>query len=460
MQTHFSPEQLDDPSLAEAQRIIKSCVRHGFCPQTCPTYVLLGDENDSPRGRIDLMRTMLEQGGAPTASSVGHIDRCLACLACETTCAARVEYRHLLDRARIHIERHYTRPWRERLWRAAVAAVLPHRARLARVLRLGQLLRPVATWLPRPLGDALRLLPSLPATPTSTVAPATPRPHAGSQRRVALVAGCVQQVMGAHINAAARRVLERQACEVVMVDEDSCCGALSLHMGREHDGLARARALLERLRLEIEGAGLDAIVLAISGCGTTLKDYGHLFADDVRRRDAAAQVAAMTRDISEYLLTLAPEFRVDMPSVPIAYHDACSLQHGQRVLEAPRRLLQQAGFVVKEVPERHFCCGSAGSFNLLQAELAQQLGRRKAAHITATGARVVAAGNLGCMVQLAHHSGLPQVHTVELLDWATGGPRPAALRDVDMTAYPPRTDAPRATAPAGDEEINYWVYEA
>ncbi len=460
MQTHFSAQQLSDPSLAEAERIIKSCVRHGFCPQTCPTYVLLGDENDSPRGRIDLMRAMLEHGGPPEAKTVRHLDQCLSCLACETTCAARVDYRHLFDRARVHIERNFRRPWRERLWRALVASVLPYPSRLRVALHLGRFVRPFARVLPRRLSELLELLPlAAPATPAAASTP-THTARGAARKRVALVAGCVQQVMGAHINDATRRLLQRHGCEVVDIEGDACCGALTLHMGREVDGLTRARALLARLTDEIEGAGLDAVVVAISGCGTTLKDYAHLFAGDPRWRDPAAQVAAMVRDVSEYLSQLNLEFRADMPFLPIAYHDACSLQHGQRVLEPPRRLLKLAGFDVREIPEGHFCCGSAGSFNLLQPKLAHQLGVRKAAGITATGARAVAAGNLGCMVQLAHHSGLPLVHTVELLDWASGGPRPAALAHVDIKAYPARATATAEVSPADGDEINYWVYEA
>ncbi len=457
MQTGFSAQQLTDPRLVEAERIIKSCVRHGFCPQTCPTYVLLGDENDSPRGRIDLMRAMLEQGDRPDAKTVGHLDRCLSCLACETTCAARVDYRHLLERARIHIEENFRRPWRERLWRALVAGVLPHPTRLRFALRLGRLARPFANLLPRPVTELLKLLPA--AVPSVGTPDAAPAARGGRRRRVALVMGCVQQVMGAHINDATRRVLERHGCEVVSIGGDACCGALSLHMGRQIDGLARARALLTRLTDEIDGAGLDTIVVSISGCGSTLKDYAHLFASDPRWRDAAAQAAAMTRDVSELLMEIGLDSRSDMPALPIAYHDACSLQHGQRVIEPPRRLLKQAGFDVREVPERHFCCGSAGSYNLLQAEIANQLGARKAAAIAATGVRAVAAGNLGCMVQLAHHSGLPLVHTVELLDWASGGPLPAALAGLDLAAYPPRAAATVGAVMADRDEINYWVYE-
>ena len=455
MHTRFSAQQLAQPALAEAERVIKSCVRHGFCPQTCPTYVLLGDENDSPRGRIDLMRAMLERGGAPDAKTVAHIDRCLSCLSCETTCAARVEYRSLIDCGRAYIETHFRRPLAERLLRAAIVAVLTYPRRLRVALELARIARPFARLLPGRLAQMLALLPA-------TTRDGRSREHGhfeGVRRhRVALLAGCVQQVMGAQVNDATLRVLRRHGCEVVVVGGEECCGALSLHMGRETEALTRARGLLANLMHEINGAGLDAIVINISGCGTTLKDYAHLFAGDARVRDDAAQAAALVRDVSEWLVKLGLQANGTVPALPIAYHDACSLQHGQRVTAAPRQLLRQAGFDVREIPERHFCCGSAGTYNLLQPVLATQLGERKARAAAASGAVAVAAGNLGCMVQIGHHSALPLVHTIELLDWASGGPQPAALAGLDLARYPARAAVPKPVAAGVEEEINFWIY--
>ena len=460
MHTHFSDTQLADPALADAARVIRSCVRHGFCPQTCPTYVLSGDENDSPRGRIDLARAMLERGGAPDAATVAHLDGCLGCLACESVCAARVDYRHLIDRARAHVERHFRRPWRERLWRALVAAVLSRPARLGVAVRVGHLARAGQRVLPRALRELLRLLPAKDAAGAPRAVP-PPATHAGPPRRVALVAGCVQQVLGARINAAILRLLARCGCEVVLIDGDACCGALDQHMGREAEARARAGRLVTRLANEMAGAGLDAIVIGISGCGTTLKDYGHLFAHDATLAATARAVAARVRDISEYLDACGFAVATPAPALPLAYHDACSLRHGQRVTAAPRRLLRAAGFDLREVPEGHFCCGSAGTYNLLQPTLAAELGRRKARAIAASGAVAVAAGNLGCMVQLTRHGDRPLLHTAELLDWAAGGPLPAALAGIDLSAYPARTAVPvTAIAASAEEEINFWVYEA
>ena len=459
MQTSFSAQQLADPRLADAARIIKSCVRHGFCPQTCPTYVLLGDENDSPRGRIDLIRAMLERGSRPDAKTVGHIDRCLSCLACETTCAARVDYRHLIDRGRAHIEQHYRRPWRERLLRAVVANVLPYPKRLRAALWLARLIRPLAHWLPAQLAAMIELLPEHDVPPavhaTTAVLPAV-----GDRRfRVALLVGCVQQVMGGHINEATVRVLRRHGCEVMVAGAEDCCGALNLHMGREAVALTQARRMIATLHGELERGALDAIVVNVSGCGAALKDYGQLFANDLVWRGRATRIAAQVQDVSEVLARIGIKPLADMPSLPIAYHDACSLQHGQRVIQPPRALLRQAGFDLREIPERHFCCGSAGTYNLLQPALAVQLGERKARAAKSSGAVAIAAGNLGCLIQLGHHGDLPVVHTVELLDWASGGPRPAALARLDLTRFPPRTATTTAlTRSADEDEINFWIY--
>lgn len=457
MHTQFSVTQLADPKLAEADSIIRACVRHGFCPQTCPTYVLLGDENDSPRGRIDLIRAMLEQGGAPPAATVRHIDRCLSCLSCETTCAARVEFRHLADRARVHIEMHYRRPWRERGLRWLLASLLPHPGRLRLALAAARLGRPFARWLPGRLRGLVESVP--PAYAGTACNTAESLAALPPQREVALLAGCVQQVLGAHINAATVRVLERHGCRVHVAADAVCCGALTLHMGREADALAAARSAIETWEALLAEHALTAIVVNTSGCGTLLKDYGRLFAHDPHWYPRAARIAGLVKDVSEVLADLPLTPRTDVPELPIAYHDACSLQHGQGLVAPPRALLRRLGFALREVPERHFCCGSAGTYNLLQPAIATRLGERKARHVAATSAVLFAAGNLGCLLQIGRYSALPGVHTVELADWATGGPLPPALAGLDLTAYPPRTaaDSPGAAVPAADE-INFWLY--
>jgi glycolate oxidase iron-sulfur subunit len=447
VQTAFTPGQLAHPEIAEADGILKTCVHFGFCTATCPTYVLFRDENDSPRGRIDLIRAMLEKGGAPDAKTVHHLDRCLSCLSCVTTCAVKVDYAHLIDIARTHIERNYHRPLGERMLRRAVAELLPYPRRFALALRLARLAEPIAGMLPRRLRNLIALAASRPAA-GEVLSPGTYPAEGVRKMRVALLPSCAQQALDRNINAATLRLLQRQGCEVAVTRGVGCCGALPLHMGRDAQGKALARANVAAWSAELTN-GLDAIVVNASGCGTTVKDYAHLVGGEPARR-----IGALARDVTELLVDLGlPEGHAE--PYRVAYHDACSLQHGQRVVAQPRRLLAHAGFEVVDVPERHFCCGSAGTYNLLQPEIAGALGERKAAHIDSVDPDIVAAGNLGCIVQIARFAHAPVVHTVELLDWATGGPMPAALRDRPLRKPAPRTrplavDATAAAQPAGD----------
>ena len=427
MQTSFSLAQLADPDLAEANRILRACVHCGFCTATCPTYVLLGDELDSPRGRIYLIKDMLEQGRAATPEVVKHIDRCLSCLACMTTCPSGVHYQHLVDHARVHIEKTYRREFLDRVVRGALARLLPYPRRFRLALRLGRAARPVRHFMPARLRAMMDLMPaSLPAP-----SPGGRRVYAAEGRRkgrVALLAGCAQSVLAPHINEATIRLLTRHGIEVVVAGGNAqCCGSLVHHMGRAAEAHVQAAGAIHAWAAEIDGEGLDAIVVNASGCGTTIKDYGFMFREDGALREDAARVSAIARDITEYLsdIGVAPPVRV--AGLTVAYHSACSLQHGQKVTAAPKALLQAAGFRVVEPREAHLCCGSAGTYNMLQPELAARLRDRKVANIAQTRPDVVAAGNLGCMTQLATGTNIPIVHTVELLDWATGGPKPAAL---------------------------------
>jgi len=439
MQTHFTLKQLQDPRLAEADSIIQSCQHFGFCTATCPTYTLLGDENDAPRGRIDLSREMLEAGGAPTAKTVGHIDRCLSCAACMTTCAVRVDYLHLIDRARAHIETHYRRPLPERLLRALLARVLPYPARFAAALRAARLLRPFARLAPGRLASMLALGGRQARGSEADLAPGV-YPAQGRRRfRVALLAGCAQRVLAPEINRATLRLLTRHGCEVVVAPSAGCCGSLALHMGREAQAQAAARQNV-RAWGPLE---LDAIIVNASGCGTTVKDYDHLLQHDAGCAGEAARLSALAADISEFIASIGLNAPPAPRRIAVAYHDACSLRNVQRVTRQPRDLLSQAGFAVKDVPESQFCCGSAGTYNLLQPRIAAQLGARKAAHAQSTGAAVIAAGNLGCTVQIGLYAQLPVVHTVQLLDWATGGPLPAALEGIEL-----REEAPPPPAAA------------
>ena len=429
MQTNFSLAQLADPDIATSEAILRKCVHCGFCTATCPTYVLLGDELDSPRGRIYLIKEMLEGGKAATDTVVTHIDRCLSCLACMTTCPSSVNYMHLVDHARAHIEVTYTRPLYERAVRALLAHVLPspHLFRLS--LIAAKFARPLARMLPRRLRALLEMVPNSFSNPTP-VDGAASYPALGERRmRVALLMGCVQNVLDPEINAATIRLLTRLGCEVVVASGSGCCGALTHHLGKTKPALASAKANIEAWTRE--GDGIDAVVVNASGCGTMVKDYAHLFRNDAYWAEAAAAVSAKTRDVTELLndLDLAAVRRQDtsLANVKVAYHAACSLQHGQKVLDQPPALLKKAGFEVVAIGEGHMCCGSAGTYNLLQPELARRLRDRKVAHIEATGADVVAAGNIGCITQLAGATEMPVAHTVQLLDWATGGPRPAML---------------------------------
>jgi glycolate oxidase iron-sulfur subunit len=428
VQTRFTARQLERPIVAASEPILRKCVHCGFCTATCPTYVLLGDELDSPRGRIYLIKDMLENDRPATAGVVRHVDRCLSCLACMTTCPSGVHYQHLIDHARVHVERTYRRPWRERWLRAALAAVLPYPRRVRAALAAATVARPFAPLLPAPLRALMALAPR--RRGSAAVAPSSRRATAATPRkRVALVSGCVQTVIAPEINAATIRLLERCGVEVVSVG--GCCGAIVHHLGKEHGANALAAALVERLHAELAESGLDAIVANASGCGTHVKDYGYVFRDDERLAARAAAVSALARDVTEVLAQLGlPPVVASVPRLTVAYHSACSMQHGQKVEQPPRALLAAAGYEVQEIDEGHLCCGSAGTYNILQPELATRLRERKLEHIARTGAAAVATGNIGCITQLAHGSRVPVVHTVELLDWATGGPRPQALANV------------------------------
>jgi len=428
MQTNFSLAQLADADVAEAEQILRKCVHCGFCTATCPTYVLLGDELDSPRGRIYLIKNTLEAGAPADDTLVRHIDRCLSCLSCMTTCPSGVHYMHLVDHARAHIEATYRRPWPERALRAMLALVLPRPGLFRLALRGAKLARPFAGLMPGRLRGLLEMAPARLAPAAAEDRPQVFAAEGPRRQRVALMTGCAQQVLRPEINAATIRLLARHGCEVVVARGAGCCGALTHHMGKETPALASVRANVAAWWREYEDAGLDAIVINASGCGTTVKDYGYMLREEPAWADKAAQISALTVDISELMtrLSLRPPVGA-APALAVAYHSACSLQHGQGVRTAPKELLSAAGFQVLDVPEGHLCCGSAGTYNLMQPELAGRLLRRKVGHIESLAPDVVAAGNIGCMVQIAGGTAVPVVHTVELLDWATGGPKPAML---------------------------------
>jgi glycolate oxidase iron-sulfur subunit len=429
MQTHFTPAQLSKPGISVANEALRKCVHCGFCTATCPTYVLRGDELDSPRGRIYLIKDMLEGDKPASEKVVKHVDRCLSCLSCMTTCPASVNYMHLVDHARVHIEKTYTRPLGDRLLRKLLAMVLPYPARFRLSLLSGWFVKPIANLLPGRLSGMIKAVPLKISNPSSVDRPQTFDAENTAVKRVVLMTGCAQQVLAPSINEATVRLLSRHGCDVVIAEGGGCCGALVHHMGKEDEAIiALKNNILAWEQAEQQGA-LDAIVINASGCGTTVKDYGFMLRDDPEWAERARHMSELAKDITEFMsdLDLQPSIAEEKPVV--AYHSACSMQHGQQIKDEPKNLLRAAGFEVREPKESHLCCGSAGTYNIMQPELADELQARKVANLTQTGASVVATGNIGCLMQIGNGmENTPVVHTVELLDWATGGPKPEALR--------------------------------
>jgi glycolate oxidase iron-sulfur subunit len=431
MQTNFTPDQLTDSATASSEKILRTCVHCGFCTATCPTYLLLGDELDSPRGRIYLIKDMLESNKPASPEVVKHIDRCLSCFSCMTTCPSGVHYMHLVDHARSYIEATYTRPWHDRLLRFLLAKVLPYPNRFRLAMSAALLVKPFKDLigaLPL-LGNRLKAMIDMATVPARSPfsRPGAFAPEGERRGRVAILSGCAQPVLKPGFNEAAIRLLNRHGIEVVQPKGEGCCGALVHHMGLEKEGHSFAKRNIDAWIAEMDGEGLDAIIITASGCGTTIKDYGFMFRDDPDYAEKAARVSAIAKDITEYALSLHLTQPVRETDLVVAYHSACSMQHGQAIRTEPKTLLKQAGFAVKDVPEGHICCGSAGTYNLLQPEIASQLRARKIANIERTKPDLIATGNIGCMTQIGKGTEIPIVHTVELLDWATGGPMPESL---------------------------------
>ena len=453
MQTNFDEQQLQDPRIAEADRILRRCVHCGLCTAVCSTYVVLGDERDSPRGRIYLIKDMLERQNerAPTAETRTHIDRCLSCLSCMSTCPSGVDYMHLVDIARTHIEEHSPRSFKSQALRNVLASVIPHPRRFRLALKLANLARPMTGTLRRlgldELAAMIDLAPGTLLGPQAKFSgPGTAVTKSERKARVILATGCVQPVLRPDINDATIRLLARRGVDVIVANGAGCCGAAVYHLGRDDAGKALARTNIEVWSKEIERGEVDAIIVNASGCGTTIKDYGHMFRNDPNYAERAERISALAKDVSEFLA----EYQIGAPnrwsSLRVAYHSACSLQHGQRIHDEPRALLKQAGFSVVDIPEGHICCGSAGTYNILEPKIAGELRDRKIKNIRTTRADVVAAGNIGCMTQLQGGLDAPIVHTVELLDWAYGGPVPRGLEH--LAAYV--TDVPKGRRPVED----------
>ena len=427
MRTEFTPEQLTDPTIQRSNKILRSCVHCGFCMATCPTYQVLGDELDSPRGRIYLIKDMLETGRPADETTVKHIDRCLSCLACMTTCPSGVNYMHLLDHAREYIERTYRRPIFERVLRWILAKILPYPKRFRMAMLGAKIGRPFAKLMPDPRLKAMmdmvpKIIPPVSRNDDAQVFSATSE----RKMRVALMTGCAQRALNTDINDATIRLLRRLGCDVVIAHGQGCCGALTHHMGKTAESHRTAKKNIHAWITEMDSEGLDAVVINTSGCGTTVKDYGHMFRSGPLADDAA-RVSAIALDVSEVLMKL------DLPQgcdqgLRVVYHAACSLQHGQQIKTYPKTLLKRAGYQIVEPLDSHVCCGSAGTYNLMQPEISRQLKELKVQTLEAQRPDVISAGNIGCMIQIGLGTEVPIVHTVELLDWATGGPKPAAMK--------------------------------
>mgnify|MGYP001312378223 FL=1 len=457
MQTNFTAAQLQDPRIAEVDRILRRCVHCGLCTAVCSTYVLLGDERDSPRGRIYMMKDMFERGGPPSAEVQRHVDRCLSCLSCMSTCPGGVDYMHLVDQARAYMEKTGHRSLKERLLRKLLASLVPYPERFRAALRLAPLGLPLRGLMRRlglkELAAMLDLAPKRGLRSPTYSGPGTTVTRAERKGRVILLAGCAQQVLRPEINDATIRVLARRGVDVEVVAGAGCCGALVHHMGREEEAIAFAKKNVDAWSKAIAREPVDAIIINASGCGTTVKDYGHMLAREPGYAERARTVSALAKDITEFLAEndLGPPKR--WSSLRVAYHSACSLQHGQQVTEEPKQLLRDAGFTVLDIPEGHICCGSAGTYNILQPDLARQLRDRKVANIASLAPDIVAAGNIGCITQLAPELGVPIVHTVELLDWAYGGPVPRGLEGYKQFV----SDVPEPEMPKGKRTLQDFL---
>lgn len=438
MRTEFSQTQLTDLDTSTAANAIRKCVHCGFCLATCPTYELLGNELDSPRGRIYLMKDILEKDRCPTSQEVKHLDRCLSCLACKTTCPSGVDYMHLIDHTRQYIEARYRRPLAEKSMRWMLSMILPYPTRFRTALHVGQWLKLLIPLFGKanmfkPFASMLGLVPTRIAGKEKSLNSITKR-YSG---RVALLRGCAEPVLKPEYQQATVRVLNRLGYEVISTPGERCCGALTHHLGKTKMSLQFARHNVDMWHDELQGDGLDAILVTASGCGTTLKDYGHLLREDGDYAAKAAMVSNHILDISEFLSKrpLAAHLKpnAERSKILVAYHAPCTLQHGQNIVQQPQQILREVGFRVVSPRNGHMCCGSAGTYNILQRDLAMQLGKRKATSLSELNADVIATGNAGCAIQLGLYSDTPIVHTVELIDWATGGRRPESLAGVAET---------------------------
>ena len=431
METHFSKEQLKDKDNKSSEKILRKCVHCGFCNATCPTYQILGDELDGPRGRIYLIKDMLENKKPANEKIVKHIDRCLSCYSCMTTCPSGVNYMHLIDHGRQHIEKTYKRPLNERIIRGFLSIILPNPILFRLIGKLTLIVKPLKFFFPKKIKEMIGFMPL--SFPKNTI----PKLHVykpkkkKSVARVALLTGCVQRVISPQINEATIRLLNRHGIEVVVSKGINCCGSLNHHLGKSDLAYNNFKKNIKIWYDEYLNNGLDAIISNTSGCGTTLKDYGFILRADEEYKKKAKKISELTKDITEYLDENVKLNFIDRnlneKKYKIAYHSPCSMQHGQKVHKEPINLIKKTGNEVYEISDGHICCGSAGTYNLLQTDIAKKLLQDKINNIEKIKPQFISTGNIGCITQIANGTKIPILHTVEIIDWFTGGPKPDVL---------------------------------
>ena len=431
MQTSFTEKQLENKENKSSESILRKCVHCGMCNATCPTYGINGDELEGPRGRIYLIKDMLENNKPANKKIAQHIDSCLSCYACMTTCPSGVNYMHLIDHGRNYVEKTYKRPLIERTFRNILSFVLPRPKVFLTLAILTKFIKPLSFLMPKFLRNSLNLMPD--KIPSKKIKDQKIySPQSGKiVSRVALLTGCVQRIISPEINEATIRLLNRHNVEVVVMPDIDCCGSLNHHLGKKEKAEKSFTNNIKSWHGEYLGNGLDAIISNTSGCGTTLKDYGHIFRNDKELKRQAKKISELTKDITEYLdenLKLNIK-KNDDKKYKIAYHSACSMQHGQKIHDQPKQLISKTGNEVLDIPDGHLCCGSAGTYNILHQKMAKSLLRNKVNNIEKIRPDFISTGNIGCMTQISTGTRIPIIHTVELLDWFTGGPKPNKLKD-------------------------------
>ena len=432
MQTSFTEQQLKNKENKSSESILRKCVHCGMCNATCPTYVINGDELEGPRGRIYLIKDMLENNKPANAKIAKHIDSCLSCYGCMTTCPSGVNYMHLIDHGRNHVEETYKRPILDRLFRNILSYTLPKPNVFLVLALVTKIIKPFSFLMPRFLRNSLNLMPDKIPSKQLKTQKIYPVVNQKKVARVALLTGCVQRVISPEINESTIRLLNRHGVEVVVLPKIDCCGSLNHHLGKKELAHSSFVKNIELWHEEYLKNGLEAIISNTSGCGTTLKDYGFIFRNDKELKKKAKKISELTKDITEYLdesLNLKIKNNNEK-KYKIAYHSACSMQHGQKVHEQPKNLIEQTGHTVLDIPEGHMCCGSAGTYNILHQKMAKSLLKNKVENIEKTSPDFISTGNIGCMTQIGSGTKIPIVHTVEVIDWFTGGPKPHKLKEL------------------------------